>query len=112
VYGGSVAAITKQAEAPHEARFSMDILFVFFALGPAAFFYSLAYLLKRPSEWQGPAILLPIGVLVTVVTQKTGLKWQRRRGGRIDRTVVIASQVGGIVMGVVVGLLTYFVLLE
>ncbi|MFQ5399985.1 MAG: hypothetical protein ACE5E7_10340 [Anaerolineae bacterium] len=90
----------------------MEIFFVFFALGPAAFFYSLAYFLKRPFEWQGPAILLPISVLVTAFTQMAGFKWQRRRSDQTGRTVVIVSQVGGIVMGVAVGLLTYFVLLE
>jgi len=79
----------------------MCLLHVFLALGPAAFFYALAYLLKNPADWTGPALLLPFN-----------LCWIRGSSRRGLRALLIVGQVGSLATGLMVGLMTYFVLLE
>jgi hypothetical protein len=90
----------------------MRLLFVFLALGPVAFFYALAYLLKNPADWTGPAVLLPLSLLVTIATQALGLRWIRRASSKSRRGFLIAVQLDGLVIGVAVGLMAYFILLD
>jgi hypothetical protein len=80
----------------------MRLLFVIFALGPAMFFYSLAYLMKHPADWMGPAVLLPVSLAASLLAHLLGLRWIRRETVQRRRTVLVASQLGGIVTGIAV----------
>jgi len=90
----------------------MRLLFVFFALGPGICGFSLAYLLRPPEDWISPALMLVVGLLITIVTQTLGVTWLGRILTPRYKTSLTATRWGGLVMGVVVGLLTYFVLLN
>ena len=52
----------------------MKFLFIIFVIGPAITFYSISYLLLNPDDWTGPAIIIPVGLIATVVSQYFGVK--------------------------------------
>jgi hypothetical protein len=80
----------------------MRFLFAFFALAPALFFYSLAYLIKHPADWTGPAVLLPVSLAVFVLTYFWGRRQARRETVRHRKVAIAACQIGGIVTGLAI----------
>lgn len=89
----------------------MKLLFIFYAPGPALFGYSLAYLLRHPDDWTGPAVMLPITALITAFSQLLGIKKMERdptgQLGQISRI----SRYGSLALGPVLFVMMYFVLL-
>lgn len=90
----------------------MRFLLIILSLFPAAFFYSLAYLLKKPDDWTGPAVLLPLSFLATIISQGLILRRIRQEEAGDFRDILVASQVGSVALGILVGIMTYFFLLD
>lgn len=86
------------------------LLVIAYLIGPALFFYSIAYLLVHPQEWTGPAVIAPLGLLMTLLSQALGLRELRRCKDTVRRTALLATQIGGPVGGLVIGLMVYFLL--
>ncbi|MEJ2747014.1 MAG: hypothetical protein P8183_03735 [Anaerolineae bacterium] len=89
----------------------MDLLFVFYAMGPALFGYALAYLLVHPEDWTGPAIVLPLSLVLTVLTQRKGTAWISRKKVFSQFTMRLVRG-AGLAMGLILFLLMFFVLLR
>ena len=88
----------------------MRLLVVFHLLGPAMFFFSLAYWLVNPQDWSGPAIIGPLSLILTLGAQFLGLKLIRRAADSFWRTALITSQIAGPVGGLAIGIMVYFLL--
>ena len=89
----------------------MDWLVIYYALGPGLFGFSLAYLVRRPDDWSGPAIVLPLSALLMALTHYWGYcKFER------DADVVVLetrlSRYGGLGVGLVVFVMGCFWLLN
>ncbi|MBC7259917.1 MAG: hypothetical protein H5T65_11795 [Chloroflexi bacterium] len=89
----------------------MGLLSVLFALGLALLGFSLAYLLRRPDEWVAPTVMAVVGLLMTLATQTWGLRRLRRVVAPQYAVVLAATRWGRLALGVVVGLMVYFLLL-
>lgn len=83
---------------------------IFFVLGPAMLFYSLGYWLKHPEEaWSGPLAVGLVGLIITVWTQKLGLKKSAQCKSPEEKAIWIGSQIVGLVAGVAIGVMIYFI---
>jgi len=49
------------------------LFFLMFVWGPAMVGFSLGWLIPHPDDWTGPAVLGPVGVLITGLTYRVGL---------------------------------------
>jgi len=88
----------------------LKLLFIFYVFPSAMFFYSVAYFLRNPADWTGPAILGPISLVFTVITQRIGLKKIRQTPAGNGRTIFIVAQAGGLAGGLAIGVMVYFLL--
>ncbi len=90
----------------------MKLLFIFYALGPALLGYALAWLLKYPHDWTGPAVVIPLSLALTWLTQTAGTRCLRRTiPFSFDKTLT-ATRIAGAAMGPLLFFLMYFVLLK
>ena len=85
-----------------------DLLAIPYSLGPGMAGISLAYLLRHPEDWSGPAIVLPLSLIFTVLVHYVGYmklecEWHAplRQASRIARY-------SGLIIGLVVFLMGYF----
>jgi len=88
-----------------------DLLVPFYALGPALFGYALAYLLRRPDDWIGPAIMLPLSTLLTALTHRWGYRKFEQRA-TVMRLEARLSRYGGLCVGLVLFVMGYFWLVD
>lgn len=88
-----------------------DLLVPFYALGPALFGYALAYLLRRPDEWIGPAIVLLFSALLTVLTHRCGYR-KFEQHATVMRLEPRLSRYGGLCVGLVLFVTGYFWLVD
>jgi hypothetical protein len=86
------------------------LLVIAHIIGPELFFYSIAYLLVHPREWTGPVVVGLLGLLMTLLSQALGLRELRRCKDLVRRTALLATQIGGLVGGLAIGLMIYFLL--
>lgn len=94
---------------PSKYEIFVKPLMIFFVLGPAMLFYSLAYYLKHPDEWSGPLIIGLLGLIVTVWSQNMGLKKASTAKNPEAKALWAGTQIGGIVAGIAIGVMTYFI---
>lgn len=90
----------------------VKLFFIVYAIGPALFGWSLAYLLRRPGDWTGPAVMLPITLAMTVATQLLGVKKMERDKESPLRLASRGARIGGLALGVVVFCMAFFTLLD
>lgn len=88
----------------------MSLMFVIFALRPGIAGCSLAYLLRQPSEWPGPAVMLIVGLALTIASQTWGAAKLRQFLPPSRAFQITATRWGGIAMGIVVAVLIYSLL--
>ena len=80
----------------------MKILFLVSVWGPALLGFSLGWLIRHPADWSGPAVMAPIGVLLTVLTYRWGMR-------RLPYTSASARPffVGAMIAGMLLGALLF-----
>ena len=72
-----------------------------FVWGPALLGFALGWLLRHPDDWTGPAVVAPVGLAITVLTYRWGLR--RRPTLPSDlQTVYLAAMIASAAVGVVV----------
>jgi hypothetical protein len=54
----------------------VKVYFLIFVWGPALLGISLGWLVAHPDDWTGPAVMIPVGAVVTWLTYR----WGRRKG--------------------------------
>ena len=89
----------------------MKLLFILYAVGPALFTFSLAYLLRKPEDWTGPAVMMPLMAALTVATQLLGVKKLEREPESQLALMSRFSRYGSLALGVVLFFLAYCSLL-
>lgn len=45
-----------------------------FVWGPALLGFALGWLVRHPDDWSGPAVVAPVGLVLTVITYRWGLR--------------------------------------
>jgi len=88
-----------------------DLLVPFYALGPALFGYALAYLLRRPDDWAGPALVLPLSALLTALMHRWGYR-KFEQCATVMRLEARLSRYGGLCVGLVSFVMGYFWLVD
>jgi len=88
----------------------LKLLVIFHITGPTIFFYCIAYLIRNPSDWTGPAVIGPISlafsIFAQVITEKK-LKKITDSYWRISlRTCQIVCPLGGLAIGIMI----YFII--
>jgi hypothetical protein len=79
------------------------VYFLLFVWGPAAVGFSLGWLARYPHDWTGPAVIAPLGALLTVLTYRWGL----RRLSTVppddeQRPFFLAGMIAGALVGLLV----------
>ena len=67
-----------------------------FVWGPAMVGLSLGWLIPHPDDWTGPAVLGPVGVVVTALTYRVGLVRYRTADARVRPYCVIGMSAGAL----------------
>ena len=77
----------------------MKLFVLLFVWGPAMSGFALGWLVRHPDDWTGPAVIAPIGVALTVLTYRQGL---RRRATLVGehRLLVTGAMVASALIGV------------
>ncbi|MCB9598195.1 MAG: hypothetical protein H6719_36110 [Sandaracinaceae bacterium] len=74
------------------------LFFLMFVWGPAMLGFSLGWLVHHPTDWPGPAVIGPLGALVTAVTYSVG--WRRLRvASDSTRQLLVIGMSAGALMG-------------
>jgi hypothetical protein len=89
----------------------MNILFLFFAIGPAILGYSSAYILKTPDKWQEALSIIIISLFITIITNTIGVKLLKKNFSRQVGKILQLSQLGGIALGIILFFVMYFYLI-
>ncbi len=84
----------------------MRLWMILNGLGPALLSVCVVYWVRHPEDWTGPALVAPLFLMLTVLAQAFTWKLALKAEGTM-RTVLIASQIGGLALGVVIGLMLY-----
>lgn len=90
----------------------IKLLFLFYAPGPTFLGFALAWLLKYPHDWTGPAVIIPVGLALIWWTQTAVTRWLQRKLSPSFAVALSASRIGGALMAPIIFLLMYFFLLE
>jgi hypothetical protein len=88
------------------------LLVLFHLVGPAIFFYCLAYLLRNPSDWTGPVTIGAVSLLLTLLTQFLGLRLIRRTPPGPLQTTLITTQVAAPFGGLLIGVMLFFLMAQ
>jgi hypothetical protein len=84
----------------------MKIFVLMFVWGPAIVGFSLGWLVHHPTDWTGPAVMAPLGALLTFVTYRWGTRRLSTASADL-RPLFLGGMVAGALVGVVVfGMLT------
>lgn len=84
----------------------MRLWMILNGLGPALLSVCVVYWVRHPEDWTGPALVAPLFLMLTLLSQAFTFKLAHRSEGTM-RTILIASQIGGLALGVVLGLMLY-----
>jgi Na+/H+-translocating membrane pyrophosphatase len=84
------------------------LFIILFAPFPCFIGLSLAFLILKPEERLNALIMLPIAVLGTILTQFLGHWLRKKEKWQFAKMEIIASQIGGLILGVIVFLIVYF----
>ena len=76
------------------------VYFLVFVWGPAALGFSLGWLVRHPHDWTGPAVIAPVGALVTALTYRWGLRRVQTVSDE-TRPFFLAGMIAGALLGVV-----------
>ena len=52
----------------------MKLFVLLFVWGPALTGFSLGWLVRHPADWTGPAVMAPLGAVLTAFTFRWGLR--------------------------------------
>jgi hypothetical protein len=52
----------------------VKISLLLFVWGPAMLGFALGWLIHHPRDWTGPAVVAPLGLLITAATYRWGLR--------------------------------------
>jgi hypothetical protein len=77
------------------------LFFLIFAWGPAMVGFSLGWLLRHPTDWTGPAVIAPLGALLTLATYRWGARRLLTLSPHI-RPLFVGGMVAGALLGLVV----------
>ena len=77
------------------------LYFLLFVWGPALLGFSLGWLVRHPSDWTGPAVMGPVGAVLSVATFRWGIKRQRTLTDQ-TRTLFLGGMIAAALVGVVV----------
>ena len=77
------------------------IFLLMFVWGPALVGFALGWLIRHPRDWSGPAVVAPLGLLVTALTYRWGLRRLPNVPGEL-KPVFVAAMIGSALVGVVI----------
>lgn len=84
------------------------LFIILFAPFPAITGLCIAFLILKPEERFNALIMLPVGIIGTILTQYWGLNLQRKDRWTFLKKEIIASQIGGLILGLVTFFIVYF----
>lgn len=88
----------------------LKLLVIFHLTGPAIFFYCVAYLLRRPDDWTGPAVIGPISLAFSIYAQVITERKLKKVTDRFWRVALRTCQIACPLGGVAVGIMIYFMM--
>lgn len=80
------------------------LFFLMFVWGPAMLGFALGWLIPHPDDWTGPAVIAPLGALVTLVTYRAGIVRYRSVPEHLQ-LYYKAGMIAGALTGVVIFLM-------
>jgi hypothetical protein len=90
----------------------MKIVSLIFVWGPALLGFSLGWRLRYPTDWTGPAVMAPIGALLTCFTFRWGVRRMPSTSASM-RPLFAGGMIAGALLGVVIfGMLAFGIIGE
>jgi hypothetical protein len=77
------------------------VFFLLFVWGPALIGFSLGWWIRHPSDWSGPAVIGPVGLAITALTYRWGLRRLPGMPGE-QRPFFLAGMIAGALVGALV----------
>lgn len=88
----------------------MKLFVLLFVWGPALLGFALGWLVHHPSDWSGPAVVAPLGALLTFVSYRSGLRRLATLSTEL-RPVVLGAMIASALVGVMIfGMLAFRVI--
>lgn len=78
-----------------------------FVWGPAMLGFSLGWLIPHPEDWTGPAVVAPVGIVITLLTYRWGIRRTRTMDSHL-RIYFSAGMIAGALVGVMIFLMLAF----
>jgi hypothetical protein len=88
----------------------MRFLIIPFILFPTFLAYSISYAVKNPDELSGPLFVGLVSLLITIYTQKKGLKYEKTIKDQEFKLLFKGARIGGLFGGPVIMSVLHFVL--
>ena len=86
------------------------LFLLLFVWGPAMIGFSLGWVVVHPDDWTGPAVVFPLGVLVTALSYRSGLRRYPTASEEVKPYFVIGMTSGALVGVCLFGMLVSGVL--
>lgn len=77
------------------------LFFLVFAWGPAMLGFSLGWLIHHPADWTGPAVIGPLGAVLTFATYRWGFQKLKTVGPELRDYVLIGMISSALVGGAI-----------
>ncbi len=84
----------------------IDLHVLWLCWGPVLLSFSVAWLIRHPDDWTGPAIIIPVSIVYCAVTYIWAFRWLRTASAANRRDLM-----GGMIVGPLVGLVLAVLLL-
>jgi hypothetical protein len=81
------------------------IFFLLFVWGPAMVGFSLGWVIRHPHDWTGPAVVGPLGAVLSLVTYRWGLRRLPTLSEQLRPYFISAMIAGGLLGLVICGML-------
>ena len=79
----------------------MKLVMLIFIWGPALLGFSAGWIIRHPDDWTGPAIIGPVGAIITYLTYRWGMRRLKTLSGE-GRLLFIGGMSAGGAVGVVI----------
>lgn len=78
--------------------------FLWLCWGPVMLAFSIAWVIRSPEDWTGPAVIGPVSLVYGVVTHILAFRWMKRTT-EANRRVLIGAMITSLLLAIVLAVM-------